>query len=61
MTVETLDERLVRKKPRCYFCNREVSEEDYCYGCREYICDDCDEMIPVGRHKVEDHKGNKDG
>jgi hypothetical protein len=42
--------------PKCYFCHREVSEENYCHGCDEYICDNCDEEPQVGDHEVEDHK-----
>lgn len=60
MTTETL--KPVMKKPRCYFCKREVTEMDYCYGCGEYVCQECTgEDPPGGKHKVEDHKRNTDG
>lgn len=42
---------------KCYFCHKEVSDDNYCYGCGEYICDSCDNDIQVGDHEVEDHKG----
>lgn len=41
---------------KCYFCGKDVDWEDYCYGCWEFVCGECDEMKPVGRHWVEEHK-----
>jgi hypothetical protein len=41
---------------KCYFCHREVSEDDFCFGCDEYICDKCDINEVGGDHLVEDHK-----
>lgn len=44
--------------PKCYFCHKEVSEDDYCFGCDDYVCEKCDEnqTKAVGDHLVEDHK-----
>lgn len=40
----------------CHFCARSVNEEDFCYGCQTYVCDDCDEEVPLGPHQAADHK-----
>jgi len=42
--------------PNCYFCGREVTDDDYCCGCQQYICDKCDDGAQVGDHEAEDHK-----
>ena len=42
--------------PKCYFCGKEVTEDDYCYGCKEYVCEECNETDPWGSHDVEDHQ-----
>jgi len=43
--------------PKCYFCKKEVSDDYYCYGCDEYVCDDCDKEPELGEdHEVEDHR-----
>ena len=40
----------------CYLCGKQVSEEMYCFGCQEYICDECDVGHCIGfNHKPEDH------
>lgn len=47
--------------PNCHFCKREVGEECFCYGCEEYICDECYEVELAGeKHSVEDHKYKTD-
>lgn len=43
----------------CYFCGKEVTNEHYCYGCRHYVCEECDETQPVGYHQVKEHKKSK--
>ena len=43
--------------PKCYFCRKEVSEDDYCFGCDEYVCDRCDQNEVAADHIVEDHEG----
>lgn len=44
--------------PICYFCEKVVSEEDYCYGCGHYVCQDCikDDCFGQGKHCVDDHQ-----
>lgn len=45
---------------KCYFCHETCREEDYCMGCKTYICSDCDEIIPVFTedHLPQDHQLN---
>lgn len=38
----------------CYFCGVEVDE--MCFGCGEYVCDECDLRGPFGNHSVEAHR-----
>jgi hypothetical protein len=44
--------------PKCYFCKTPVTEDEYCYGCGEYVCDDCGLSMnpPFGKHPVEAHQ-----
>ncbi len=45
----------------CYKCGKELDSEFYCYGCKEFICDDCPESWSVAdatrsnRHEPDDH------
>jgi len=42
---------------KCYFCGKEVDDEFYCYGCKEYICEDhLGYDPPMGEHHPEDHE-----
>ena len=25
----------------CFRCGKQIEAEFYCYGCKEYVCDDC--------------------
>ena len=42
----------------CYLCGRAVEDIDYCWGCKEYICQDCNETDASGNHYPEDHVRN---
>jgi hypothetical protein len=53
----------IEPRSRCALCDKTASPEDFCQGCRKYICVACDErriwaeegeLAP--RHKVADHK-----
>lgn len=49
-----------RQVYRCWHCEREVDKEYFCYGCKKYICDDCEEWESVatrtmGPHDPMDH------
>ncbi len=54
MTIKTTD-------GKCHFCGKKVSADDYCYGCKKYVCEECEDYDsydrPAGLHRVEDHKG----
>ena len=40
----------------CDVCRREPVDEDaFCPGCDHYVCEFCDETMPVGKHGVRDH------
>ena len=41
----------------CFNCNDEVGGGDYCYGCNEYVCEDCNIAMGSlgGLHSPEDH------
>ena len=51
-------QRKTKKKQshKCVFCEEPVNDDDYCYGCHEYICSKCDETEVIGDHKVGDHR-----
>ena len=40
----------------CYFCGKKVNGWSYCFGCKEFICEDCDETGASGVHHVKAHK-----
>lgn len=50
-----------KRKPKemeCWFCGKAVTKDFYCYGCRQYICGECDTGNPdFGKHKPEEHRG----
>lgn len=50
---------LVKTPGPCFKCRVELTAEFYCYGCHEYVCDDCDtneEATGLG-HIVDLHFG----
>ena len=56
--VANVAERQETNSPTCYFCSRPVTDEAYCFGCAEYICDDCDTAPELcGDHSPDDHMG----
>lgn len=46
----------------CYFCDKELDGEWFCYGCEEYVCEECDKNpnLPFGSHHVTDHEDYDD-
>jgi len=40
----------------CHFCGKKVTEDEYCFGCGNYVCSCCDKNEPFGDHKVEEHR-----
>ena len=47
------------KKSKCYFCGLPCTYEDYCYGCKEFVCSKCDERgmeLEFAPHSIEEHK-----
>lgn len=45
---------------RCYFCNKQTDFDHFCYGCGQYVCDDCSLSDPVGFHTPEEHSESDD-
>ncbi len=46
------------KKAKCYFCGLPCTDEDYCYGCQEFVCSKCDERgmeLAFAPHSIEEH------
>lgn len=41
----------------CYKCKKPVTQDDYCHGCKEYVCQGCDDNADrlMGPHDVQDH------
>ncbi len=46
----------------CFRCGKQIDEEFYCYGCTEYVCDDCITNTGVcgPGHAVELHFAKSD-
>lgn len=43
------------ESPKCKVCGVDVTEDCFCSGCNNYVCEDCDLATPVGIHDLEDH------
>lgn len=46
----------------CYFCDELCDQENYCFGCKQFICGQCDKRgldMPFANHDVEEHKETK--
>ena len=46
------------KEMKCFNCGAECSLQDFCHGCKEYICDKCDVSqgnMPGRHHPPQDH------
>jgi hypothetical protein len=42
----------------CVKCKKDVTQDDYCSGCKQYVCEECNVGglgVPWGGHAVEDH------
>ena len=40
----------------CYSCGTSLDDAYFCFGCKEFICDDCDRNSEcVGSHSVGCH------
>jgi hypothetical protein len=50
----------------CYFCNKgltsEEAKESYCWGCKVFVCEECDINfnMPLGSHEPEVHRKETD-
>lgn len=44
---------------KCAKCKKPVDEENYCFGCKQHICEKCCEPTwgnePMGNHAVSAH------
>lgn len=38
---------LQKRSKKCYHCEKEVGDEFFCYGCKKYICGDCEDMESI--------------
>ncbi len=46
--------------PKCVHCNKDTDEDHFCYGCKTYVCDECEAGWSVaeasgGGHTPKDH------
>lgn len=40
----------------CYFCKESIlTEDDFCPGCNNYVCTNCDNLCMLGPHEIQDH------
>lgn len=54
---------VVTESGNCFNCNKEVGADDYCYGCTNYVCDECSLNMNAGGfgHDPEDHLDDEMG
>jgi len=54
---QKITEGIPSAKGNCYFCRKEVNGWVYCFGCKEFICNDCNKNPEAcGKHDVSEHK-----
>lgn len=42
---------------RCVICKlTNVTREDFCHGCKQYVCEGCDKLAPDGKHEPYQHE-----
>jgi len=41
--------------PRCWFCDKILAVGFFCFGCGEFVCEDCNNHEACGEHSVEEH------
>lgn len=44
----------------CHFCAKRVTEDDYCYGCKVFVCETCEQAgdLITGPHDPKLHQGD---
>ena len=42
---------------KCYHCKESCNEDQFCHGCKQYICEDCSKNyeMPWGGHDPDLH------
>ena len=45
---------------KCFNCEKEADEDDFCYGCNTHICAKCSLSSPWGTHEWTDHLEEED-
>ncbi len=40
----------------CYICDRPTEPDDFCPGCQEWICKECDTLRPAEPHEPNTHR-----
>src|SRR5690348_7545175 len=46
------------KDGKCFNCSKPCTDEDYCFGCKHFICEKCgvnDYNVPMGSHEPGVH------
>lgn len=56
---KVFEARLARttvKDPKCFRCQKPVTEDEHCSGCGAYVCDGCDvSFCLMGSHDKNEH------
>lgn len=39
----------------CFNCSAPLDDDYFCYGCEEFVCDECNVSGAWGDHTAEDH------
>lgn len=43
-------------EPKCNNCTKKATQDDWCYGCKQFVCNDCSTNVALlMKHNVEDH------
>lgn len=48
---------------KCFNCGKAVTEDDFCFGCKAYVCEECNTNglnVPWGGHDKSAHTEDAD-
>ena len=45
-----------KEREDCYICDRPTEPDDFCAGCQEWVCKECDPARPPEPHDPNDHR-----
>lgn len=48
-----------RPPPYCVYCHARTDDADFCWGCKSYVCFECETCAPSLAHDVTAHRHDR--